>query len=126
MIKVEDMMTRNPHTLLRTHTLRDAKSMMDALDIRHIPVVDANNHLQGLVTQRDILAAQESSLHPDEAEQSFTLDTPLYEMMHTNIMTAEPIAGSKRALSICKSIKLAVYLLSPKVDWSASLLTVTL
>lgn len=63
MIKVEDMMTRNPHTLLRTHTLRDAKSMMDALDIRHIPVVDANHHLQGLVTQRDILAAQESCLH---------------------------------------------------------------
>ncbi|MCV5687944.1 CBS domain-containing protein, partial [Vibrio sp. 378] len=93
MIKVEDMMTRNPHTLLRTHTLRDAKSMMDALDIRHIPVVDANHHLQGLVTQRDILAAQESCLHPDDAEQSFTLDTPLYEMMHTNIMTAEPRAG---------------------------------
>ncbi len=118
MIKVEDMMTRNPHTLLRTHTLRDAKSMMDALDIRHIPVVDANNHLQGLVTQRDILAAQESSLHPDEAEQSFTLDTPLYEMMHTNIMTAEPSRGGlKRALSTCKSTKLAVYLLSPRVDW---------
>jgi len=60
MIKVEDMMTRNPHTLLRTHTLRDAKSMMDALDIRHIPVVDANHHLQGLVTQRDILAKSRS------------------------------------------------------------------
>ncbi|TOD44462.1 CBS domain-containing protein [Vibrio parahaemolyticus] len=97
MIKVEDMMTRNPHTLLRTHTLRDAKSMMDALDIRHIPVVDANHHLQGLVTQRDILAAQESCLHPDDAEQSFTLDTPLYEMMHTNIMTAEPRAGLKES-----------------------------
>lgn len=77
MIKVEDMMTRHPHTLTQAHTLRDAKEMMAALDIRHIPVVDANNHLQGLVTQRDILAAQESSLHPDDAEQSVTLDTPL-------------------------------------------------
>lgn len=26
MIKVEEMMTRNPHTLLRTHTLSDAKA----------------------------------------------------------------------------------------------------
>ncbi len=97
MIKVEDMMTRHPHTLSQTHTLRDAKEMMAALDIRHIPVVDANNHLQGLVTQRDILAAQESSLHPEKDEQSVTFDTPLEKMMHTNIMTAEPRAGLKES-----------------------------
>lgn len=97
MIKVEDMMTRNPHTLSQSHTLRDAKDMMEALDIRHIPVVDANTHLQGLVTQRDILAAQESSLLQSEAEQSVTLDTPLEEMMHTNIMTAQPRAGLKES-----------------------------
>lgn len=97
MIKVEDMMTRNPHTLLSSNTLREARDMMEALDIRHIPVVDANDHLQGLVTHRDILAAQESSLHPDEAEQSFTFDTPLHKMMHTNIMTAEPRAGLKES-----------------------------
>ncbi|MEI8599607.1 CBS domain-containing protein [Vibrio sp. M60_M31a] len=42
------MMTRHPHTLSKAHTLRDAKEMMEALDIRHIPVVDANTHLQGL------------------------------------------------------------------------------
>ncbi len=97
MIKVEDMMTRHPHTLTQAHTLRDAKEMMEALDIRHIPVVDANNHLQGLVTQRDILAAQESSLHPDKTEQSVTLDMPLEKTMHTNLMTAEPRAGLKES-----------------------------
>ncbi len=97
MIKVEDMMTRHPHTLSQAHTLRDAKEMMEALEIRHIPVVDANNYLQGLVTQRDILAAQESSLHPDKSEQSVTLDTPLEKTMHTNIMTAQPRAGLKES-----------------------------
>ena len=61
MIKVEDMMTRNPHTLLRSHQLADAKHTMDALDIRHIPIVDANKQLLGVVSQRDVLAAQESS-----------------------------------------------------------------
>ncbi|BBM65553.1 CBS domain-containing protein [Vibrio alfacsensis] len=97
MIKVEDMMTRNPHTLLSTNTLRDAQSMMEALDIRHIPVVDTNKHLQGLVTHRDILAAKESSLHTDKDEFSFTLDAPLKDVMHTNIMTAEPRAGLKES-----------------------------
>ncbi|AUI85383.1 acetoin utilization protein AcuB [Vibrio azureus] len=97
MIKVEDMMTRNPHTLSRTHTLRDAKDMMDTLDIRHIPIIDNHHHLQGLITQRDILAAQESSLSPVNVQHSYTLDTPLFEIMHTSLMTVEPKAGLKES-----------------------------
>lgn len=97
MIKVEDMMTRHPHTLLRSHTLADAKNMMTALDIRHIPIVDANKCLLGIVTQRDILAAQESSLNTSSADNSYTLSTPLYEVMHTSIMTVEPKAGLKES-----------------------------
>ena len=85
MIKVEDMMTRNPHTLLRSHSLADAKHMMEALDIRHIPVVDADRKLLGVVTQRDVLAAQESSLQNIPQAQSFTLATPLNDIMHKSV-----------------------------------------
>ncbi len=97
MMKVEDMMTRNPHTLLRTHTLADAKDMMKALDIRHIPIIDGDRRLHGLITHRDILAAQESSLLNTESEQSYTADTPLYEIMHESIMTVGPQAGLKES-----------------------------
>ncbi len=97
MIKVEDMMTRNPHTLLRSNTLADAKHMMDALDIRHIPIVDANKRLLGVVTQRDILAAQESSLQKTSSSSSYTDDSPLYEIMHTQVMTVSPQAGLKES-----------------------------
>ncbi|ENM5743050.1 CBS domain-containing protein [Vibrio metoecus] len=97
MIKVEDMMTRNPHTLLRTHTLNDAKHLMEALDIRHIPVVDANKKLLGIVTQRDLLAAQESNLQRIAQDPSYTLDTPLYEVMHTDVMSVAPQAGLKES-----------------------------
>ncbi|WP_428772316.1 CBS domain-containing protein [Vibrio sp.] len=97
MIKVEDMMTRNPHTLLRSHTLEDALNTMDALDIRHIPIVDSERKLLGLVTQRDLLAAQESSLQKLSNDQSYTLHTPLKEIMHTSIMTVEPKAGLKQS-----------------------------
>ncbi|OIQ25706.1 CBS domain-containing protein [uncultured Vibrio sp.] len=97
MIKVEDMMTRNPHTLLRSHTLADAKNMMEALDIRHIPVVDAERNLLGIITQRDVLAAQESSLQKVPSDQSYTLSTPLNDVMHTSIMTVSPCAGLKES-----------------------------
>ncbi|EGA67245.1 CBS domain-containing protein [Vibrio brasiliensis] len=97
MIKVEDMMTRSPHTLLRSHNLADAKSMMEALDIRHIPIIDADRKLLGVVSQRDVLAAQESSLQQIPQNQSFTLNTPLYEVMKTGVMTAAPQAGLKES-----------------------------
>ncbi|MBJ2147231.1 CBS domain-containing protein [Vibrio sp. IB15] len=97
MIKVEDMMTRNPHTLLRSHSLADAKHTMEALDIRHTPVVDADRKLLGVVTQRDVLAAQESSLQNIPPAQSFTLSTPLNDIMHKNVMSVEPRAGLKES-----------------------------
>ncbi|MEC7939125.1 MAG: CBS domain-containing protein [Pseudomonadota bacterium] len=97
MIKVEDMMTRNPHTLLRSHSLADAKHTMEALDIRHIPVVDADRKLLGVVTQRDVLAAQESSLQNIPPAQSFTLSTPLNDIMQKNVMSVEPRAGLKES-----------------------------
>ncbi|MEH0666696.1 CBS domain-containing protein [Vibrio scophthalmi] len=97
MIKVEDMMTRNPHTLLRSHNLGDAKNMMTALDIRHIPIVDANKKLLGVVSHRDVLAAQESSLQALPESQSYTLQTPLYEVMKTSVMTVDPQAGLKES-----------------------------
>lgn len=97
MIKVEDMMTRSPHTLLRSHNLADAKSMMEALDIRHIPIIDADRKLLGVISQRDVLAAQESCLQQIPENQSFTLNTPLYEIMKTGVMTVAPQAGLKES-----------------------------
>ncbi|CAH0524855.1 CBS domain-containing protein [Vibrio hippocampi] len=99
MIKVEDIMTRNPHTLLCSHTLSDAKDMMQALDIRHIPIVDVNKALLGIVSQRDVLAAQESSLHKVPNNQSYTLSTPLHEVMRSDIVTVDP-KGSLRASAL--------------------------
>lgn len=97
MIKVEDMMTRNSHTLLRSHTLGDAKQMMEEFDIRHILVINTDKRLLGLVTQRDLLSAQESSLHAHPKDQTFTYATPLNEVMHTNIITVSPKAGLKES-----------------------------
>ncbi|SJL85171.1 CBS domain-containing protein [Vibrio palustris] len=96
MIKVEEMMTRNPHTLSRTHTIADARNMMDALDIRHIPIIDNNQQLQGVISQRDILAAQVSTLQQHRVNPSEDT-TQLYEIMHTNVMTVAPQAGLKES-----------------------------
>lgn len=97
MIKVEDMMTRNPHTLLRSNSLADAKHLMEEHDIRHIPVVDVDGLLLGLVTQRDVLSAQESSLQGISEDNSHTLTTTLNDAMRKNVMTVAPQAGLKES-----------------------------
>lgn len=97
MITVEDMMTRHPHTLLRTHTLNDAKHLMDALDIRHVPIVDTNKKLLGIISQRDVLAAQESILQRSTQDHSSILETPLFEIMHTDVASVAPQAGLKES-----------------------------
>jgi len=105
MIKVEDMMTRNPHTLLRSHSLSDAKHLMKEHDIRHVPVVDTENRLLGLVTQRDVLSAQESSLQKISDEQSHTLTTPLDIAMRRNVMSVDPHAGLKESATYMQKHK---------------------
>lgn len=105
MIKVEDMMTRNPHTLLRSHSLSDAKHLMTEHEIRHVPVVDTENRLLGVVTQRDVLAAQESSLQKISEDQSHTLTTPLDVAMRKNVMTVDPHAGLKESATYMQKHK---------------------
>ncbi|MGR6862250.1 CBS domain-containing protein [uncultured Aliivibrio sp.] len=97
MFTVNDMMTTHPHTLLRSHSLEDAKALMDEHGIRHIPIVDTEHALIGLVTQRDLLSAQTSCLEKTTLEGLSALDIPLNNIMHENIMSVSPHGGLKSA-----------------------------
>lgn len=97
MFTISDLMTTHPHTLLRSNSLEDAKVLMDEHGIRHIPIVDTDHSLIGLVTQRDLLAAQTSCLEKPTFENISTLDIPLNTIMHENIMSISPHGGLKSA-----------------------------
>ena len=51
---VRDAMTPNPRTINMDSTVVDAARIMQAEDIGSIPVVDADNILCGMITDRDI------------------------------------------------------------------------
>jgi CBS domain-containing protein len=98
MFTVSDMMTPNPHTLQPHNTLADAKAIMEDVGIRHIPVTDMDKQLIGIVTQRDVLSAQESSLeHITKNNFLSTLDIPLEKCMHHTLMSVDPHASLKDA-----------------------------
>ena len=79
-----DLVAVNPET-----KLSEARSLMLEGNFRHLPVVDAEGKLVGIVTDRDMRDAHPSSLLDEESYQK-TLDKV---MQHTisEIMTAEPI-----------------------------------
>lgn len=97
MIKVAEMMSQHPHSLQTSDTLSDAKNLMDIHQIRHVPIVDEENHLLGLVSQRDILAAQDSCLEKITLDSRSPLDIALGDVMHRQIMTITPRGGLKEA-----------------------------
>ncbi len=57
MITIEEFMTPDPYTLRQSDSINDAWEVMIGKHVRHIPITDEDNHVLGLVTQRDVLAA---------------------------------------------------------------------
>ncbi len=97
MFTVADVMTEKPYNLKRSNTLQDAKNLMKEHDIRHLPIVDNDMRLLGLITQRDILAAQDSNLKKSTGQISYTLSTPLERIMNKKVTSISATAGLKES-----------------------------
>jgi CBS domain-containing protein len=83
MISVGEVMTQKVITLTENDSLYDARQLMQLHNFRHIPILNESGTLVGLVSQRDILAASESSLHAtgDEARINLEKQHILKEVM---------------------------------------------
>jgi CBS domain-containing protein len=106
-ITVEEFMTTEPWTLRETDSIDDAREIMTDRHIRHIPVTDGDNHLVGLVTQRDILAATDpvQLLTVKSASNTGAADLKIADIMTRNVS----VIGEKDSLR-----EAAMYLQSHK------------
>ena len=66
MLSVAEIMTAQPYTLSPDDSLAEARKLMADHHIRHIPIISGNGILVGVVSQRDVLAAADSSVLPDQ------------------------------------------------------------
>jgi diacylglycerol O-acyltransferase / wax synthase len=90
--RVADLMTAAVHTIAPETSLAEAWRLMRRMRIRHVPVVDARQHLVGLVTHRDLLAAAPSATdQPQEASRLLPLEwLAAREVMETHLTVATP------------------------------------
>ena len=56
-ISIADLMTREPVTVGQRATAARALAVLDEVGIRHLPVVDHDQNLVGVISQRDLYAA---------------------------------------------------------------------
>src|SRR4051812_38065120 len=79
---VREAMTSNPRAIKPDTTVREAAQLLKSEDIGSLPIVDGDNKLAGVVTDRDlairVLAEDKSA------------DTPVSEVASKDLVTVDP------------------------------------
>jgi acetoin utilization protein AcuB len=90
-MKVSKIMTRNPVVTHPELPLTDARALMDKEKISHIPVLNKNNELVGLITRADLLKAGPSpATSLDMYEISYLLSKLTVEkIMEKKVITVQ-------------------------------------
>ncbi|EPZ37760.1 MULTISPECIES: acetoin utilization AcuB family protein [Anoxybacillus] len=86
---VEQMMKTDVIALKPSNTIADALSIVKQKNIRHLPIVDDEYHVIGIVTDRDLRDASPSIFHANEHLED--LQKPLSTIMKTNVITGHPL-----------------------------------
>ena len=96
MFTLDAIMTTELITLLPTANLAEARELMHKHKIHHLPVVNDNNTLIGLVTLTNLLAATDSVLRdPDNSIRPE--DVVVRDIMVTDVATVDEHASLRQA-----------------------------
>ena len=103
-----DLMTSEVVTLERNDKLGLADQIMNLGRIRHMPVLDEDGRLCGLVSQRDLFrGALANALGYGTAAQNKILDSLLVkEVMATDVVTARPDTPIGEAARVMQTRKI--------------------
>ena len=103
---VADLMTDVVETLQVGDSLDLARHLLERSRIRHLPVVDGQEHLIGLVTNRKILEAWVSHGRPNrERPGEVAHDIPVEMIMERDVLTVDPETAAAQAARLLEGYK---------------------
>ena len=113
---ISKLMTRQVVTIELEADMRRAQEKMSKYDCRHLPVVDENNHLIGMVTDRDLRSAMPSNLlfeyiSQEEKEKIFRIKVK--DVMTKDLVAISPLDTLQDALLLLQRKKIGAF---PVVD----------
>ncbi|WP_078555515.1 acetoin utilization AcuB family protein [Bacillus alkalicellulosilyticus] len=95
---IEEIMKKNVATLEDSATIAEAIEVLAKHRIRHIPVVNKEVEVIGIISDRDIRDASPSIFHSEEHIEDF--QKPISEIMKKNVITAHPLDFVEEVASI--------------------------
>ncbi|WP_339214274.1 acetoin utilization AcuB family protein [Ornithinibacillus sp. FSL M8-0202] len=87
---VEEIMNRNVVTLSPTDSIAKAHELLVEYKIRHIPIVDKDNLVVGIVSDRDVRDAS-PSIFTSADSNSNILEKEISSIMSSPVLTAHPL-----------------------------------
>lgn len=96
MFSIEAIMSADLITLSPGATLAEARTLMRENQIHHLPVIDDEKNLLGLVTLTNVLAATDSFLRGDE-DRIHAAEIRIDDVMVTDVATVEREASLRSA-----------------------------
>lgn len=99
---VSGLMTRPVFALRRDDDLATLRDLMEDRDVRHVPVVDPEGDLLGLVTHRDLLRTSlvEQEDTPDFVEHEVLSHLTVGDIMTSDVETVTPEADIREAAQL--------------------------
>ena len=95
----KQLMTENPAFSSPDSSVREVADKMLELDVRHLPIVE-DQKLVGIVSDRDLRSFSFGVFdHNSQGDEVEYLDTPIREIMHTDLITAEPDTNISEIIS---------------------------
>lgn len=99
MMKVADVMTRDPLTVSPAETIGQAEEIMTDNRFRQLPVVQ-DGDLVGIVTDRDVRSFLSGSLLTNPEAREKALNTKVREIMTTEPLTLSPEDDLQEAVEL--------------------------
>jgi CBS domain-containing membrane protein len=95
-ITVEEIMSTELRTLTEEDSLADAMKLMSEHNFHHIPIVDGDNGIVGLVTHTDVLSASDSNLSGQSLDRN-PAEIRIGEFMTRDVATVDARANLRQA-----------------------------
>ncbi len=104
---IRDLMTRKIITLREDEAIGNLEGWMERFRFRHLPVIDSQMKLVGLITRTDYLHGMLDGQAGGKLEGQVNSDTHASVIMHRNIVTAKPDYELATALRVMLKEKLS-------------------
>ncbi len=103
---VKQFMERGVQTLSETSTLIDAQVQMEKFGCLHLPVVNSEQKVVGLISHRDLQLALPSPLFPINEDGLQPDAIPVTQIMWRDLITVSPDTGLRQAAMFLRNQKI--------------------